>query len=94
MLARNYKESPVEETIHKLKHILETYKILPKELYVFHPYPELYSSRISLPEELGGFATNGKGRTEDFCRAKSSDSITTRERNSCPMKSFVSFPKE
>lgn len=68
-LKRPYKDRSAAETIEKIKNILDTLHLKPFVMFNANPYPEVYSVRLELDEEEGGFGTNGKGRSEEYAFA-------------------------
>jgi len=80
-LSRPYKECTAEETIAKIRNILESQGLLPKEIFSLNPIQDLYSSRIMLPADKGGFGTNGKGRTKEYCAASAYGEFMERLQN-------------
>ncbi|MFD3158725.1 YcaO-like family protein (plasmid) [Haloimpatiens sp. FM7330] len=66
---RPYKNLNPEETLNKIKNILEEVDLIPHEVFKGNPYPQIYSTRIELDESKGSFGTNGKGRTREYALA-------------------------
>ncbi len=66
---RPYKESNAKDTIDKIKGILGKVDLVPRIVFKGNPYPEIFSVRLQLDDELGGFGTNGKGRNEEYSLA-------------------------
>ncbi|MDD4600960.1 MAG: YcaO-like family protein [Negativicutes bacterium] len=80
-LSRPYKERSASETIRKIRGILETHGLLPEEISTANPFPEVYSVILALPSSKGGFSTNGKGRTKEYCLASAYAEFIERLQN-------------
>lgn len=80
-LSRPYKERSAKETIDKIHGILETHGLLPEEISTANPFPEVYSTILALPPSKGGFSTNGKGRTKEYCLASAYAEFIERIQN-------------
>ena len=80
-LLRPYKERSAEETIGKIRGILETHGLLPAEISTANPFPEVYSVILALPPGKGGFSANGKGRTKEYCLASAYAEFMERLQN-------------
>jgi ribosomal protein S12 methylthiotransferase accessory factor len=80
-LLRPYKERSAEETIGKIRGILESHGLLPEEISIANPFPEVYSTILALPSSKGGFSTNGKGRTKEYCLASAHAEFIERLQN-------------
>lgn len=68
-LSRPYKERSAQETITLIREILQKHRLLPEIIFTANPYADVYSARIVLPSSKGGYGSNGKGRSEDYCMA-------------------------
>ncbi|MGE5343388.1 MAG: YcaO-like family protein [Candidatus Omnitrophota bacterium] len=78
---RPYKEFSPEETVNKIKSILKGINLTPIIAFSGHPYPEIYSVRLQIKDEEGGFGTNGKGRTEQYSVASAYAEFLERIQN-------------
>jgi ribosomal protein S12 methylthiotransferase accessory factor len=78
---RPYKESTTRATINTIRRILKNIDLVPEETFHGNPFPQIYSASIELPPEKGGFRTNGKGRTKDFCLASAYAEYMERMQN-------------
>ena len=78
---RPYKERTANSTINKIRRILKGIDLVPEESFHANPFPQIYSVSIELPPEKGGFRTNGKGRTIDFCLASAYAEYMERTQN-------------
>lgn len=88
-LNRPYKKSNAKDTINKIKNILERLDLSPNEVFSGNPYPEIYSMRIELPYDKGGFGTNGKGRTIEYSIASGYAEFMERIQNNL----YASLPR-
>jgi len=80
-LLRSYKERSAEETIDKIRGILETHGLSPEEISTANPFHEVYSVILALPPGKGGFRTNGKGRNKEYCLASAYAEFVERLQN-------------
>jgi ribosomal protein S12 methylthiotransferase accessory factor len=80
-IKRPYKERSAESTVEYLRDILQNTNLLPEETFHANPYPEIFSLSIELPTDKGAFRTNGKGRTETYCRASAYAEFMERLQN-------------
>jgi ribosomal protein S12 methylthiotransferase accessory factor len=80
-MGRPYKESTTKSTISTIRRILKDIDLVPSETFYGNPYPQIYSASIELPPEKGGFRTNGKGRTKNFCLASAYAEYMERMQN-------------
>ncbi len=80
-LIRSYKERSAEDTISKIRGILQTHSLLPAEISTANPFPEVYSVILALPLEKGGFSANGKGRNKEYCLASAYAEFIERLQN-------------
>ncbi len=80
-LSRPYKESNATNTINKIRNILGTLDLMPKETFHANPYPEIFSVRLELEEDKGSFGTNGKGRNNDYSLASGYAEFLERMQN-------------
>jgi len=80
-LSRIYKERSPEETISKIRGILETHGLLPEVISTANPFPEVYSCVLAFPPSKGGYSTNGKGRTKEYCLASAYAEFIERLQN-------------
>lgn len=88
-LSRPYKKSNASDTIFKIKNILKKIDLTPSECFYGNPYPQIYSTRISLPTNEGGFGTNGKGRTPEYSLASAYAEFMERLQNNL----YASLPR-
>lgn len=65
-LERPYKNKSAKDTIKLIETILKRIDMCPNYEFYGNPYPEIFSVRVALPNEKGGFGSNGKGRTEEY----------------------------
>jgi YcaO-like protein with predicted kinase domain len=86
---RPYKSCSANETIKRIKSILQPLDLLPHETYHANPYPEIYSMRLELDNEKGCFGTNGKGRTEEYSCASGYAEFLERMQNGL----YAIFPR-
>lgn len=68
-MSRIYKESSPLATVTKIRNILNDLNLFTYECFWANPYPEVYSMRVECAPSEGGFGTNGKGRSYQFCLA-------------------------
>jgi ribosomal protein S12 methylthiotransferase accessory factor len=80
-LDRPYKEQSAKQTIATIQQILHQYDLIPTEVYQNNPYPDIYSTSIALPQEKGGYRTNGKGRSQEFSLASAYAEYIERMQN-------------
>ncbi len=78
---RPYKERAADDTIALVRRALADLGLLPVEAFHANPYPGLYSCSLDLPAELGGFHSNGKGRTEAYSLASAYAEFAERLQN-------------
>ena len=64
-----------------LKGTLANLNLAPDEVFHANPYPGLYSCSLDLSADLGGFHSNGKGRTEEFSLASAYAEFAERLQN-------------
>jgi ribosomal protein S12 methylthiotransferase accessory factor len=86
---RPYKERAPAETIAAIRHILADLDLLPDEIASANPYPGLHSVRLGLPASQGGYASNGKGRSTEYCQASAHAEFMERMQNGL----FASLPR-
>jgi ribosomal protein S12 methylthiotransferase accessory factor len=80
-LPRVYKERSTKETISKIHGILEAHGLSPEVISTANPFPEVYSCVLALPPSKGGYSTNGKGRTKEYCLASAYAEFIERIQN-------------
>jgi ribosomal protein S12 methylthiotransferase accessory factor len=97
-ISRPYKERTAQDTITTIREILEPLGLLPQETFHANPYPEVYSLSLELPEDSGGFRSNGKGRNTEFCRASAYAEYMERMQNglyaTLPRTFLATFQRE
>lgn len=80
-LTRPYKERSAEETVVRIREILQRYDLLPNETDPTNPFPEIHSITLQLGPDRGGFKAHGKGRTIAYCKASAYAEFVERLQN-------------
>jgi len=80
-IQRPYKERPPAETIAAILRILAELDLVPEEIATANPYTGLYSTRLGLPASQGGYGSNGKGRSREYCLASAYAEFMERLQN-------------
>ena len=80
-IPRPYKERDPVETIGTIRRILAELGLLPDEVTSANPYPGLHSIGLSLSRAHGGYYSNGKGRSADYCLASAYAEFMERLQN-------------
>lgn len=80
-MKRVYKEDLPINTINKIRNIIAELGILPIESVWNNPYKEIYSVRLELPKNDGGFGSNGKGRSVQYALASAYAEYIERMQN-------------
>ncbi len=80
-LRRPYKERTPEETVRFIRDILDRHNLSPSVTFQANPFPEVFSVSLELPPSQGGFRTNGKGRTREYCLASAYAEFMERLQN-------------
>lgn len=92
MINNKYKELKPEETINKIRSILNNIGIMPYETKWFNSAEEFYSVRIEIPNTDIG--TNGKGTTQLFALASAYAELMERIQNMSPYKLSIDLDTE
>ena len=80
-MKRIYKSCPPENTISRIRGILDEMGIPVRETKRTNPYDSLYSVRLETPPEFGGFGVNGKGLTRPYALASAYGEFMERIQN-------------
>ena len=88
-IQRPYKERPPVETVETIRRILSELDLVPEQVASANPYPGLHSIALSLSRAQGSYASNGKGRSADYCLASGYAEFMERLQNG----HFRRFPR-
>ncbi|MCR4769018.1 MAG: YcaO-like family protein [Bacteroidaceae bacterium] len=80
-MKRNYKNDTPENTVLKIRRILDSLNIITYESSFAHPYENYYSNRLQLIDTQGGFGQNGKGTSLEYCLASAYAELMERIEN-------------
>ena len=80
-LRRPYKERTPAETTAVVRDILERHGLQPALTFNANPFPQVYSVSLQLDAARGGFRSNGKGRTPEYCLASAYAEFIERLQN-------------
>lgn len=78
---RRYKEDSPQNTIHKIRSILNEIDMPVYEVFWGNPYNGIYSVRVESDFEFGMFGQNGKGRTKAYALASAHAELIERLQN-------------
>lgn len=68
-MKRIYKSDSPENTILKIRRILDSLNIITYERQFANPYENYYSTRLQMIDTQGKFGQNGKGSSLEYCMA-------------------------
>jgi ribosomal protein S12 methylthiotransferase accessory factor len=80
---RVYKESSPNNTLLKIKKILDNAGIFTYESAISNPHDNIYSTRSQTLDSLGGVGQNGKGLTLEYALASGYGELMERLENDC-----------
>lgn len=80
-MKRKYKNDSPENTVLKIRKILDVLNIVTYEKEFANPYENYYSTRLQLIDTQGRFGQNGKGTSLEYCLASAYAELMERIEN-------------
>lgn len=92
-MKRIYKNDSPENTILKIRRILDSLNIITYESHYANPYENYYSTRLQMIDIQGKFGQNGKGSSLEYCLASAYAELMERIENGlCLGQTGLSLP--